>query len=118
MSSVREDTSEGPVQCSLGQSETTVFAHHPGLPALGCLSTQGESLTVSLGPMGVFRFLRLSLEEKVITEFQRGSFTPKKSLSVSSGEILFLILKVTRRCLSEASHYSLTIWCLQVSSLN
>lgn len=54
------------------------------------LSTQVEvSRTVSLGPMGVSHLLRLSLEEKVIIEFQRGSFTPKKSQSVSSGEILF-----------------------------
>lgn len=43
MFSVREDTSEGPVQCSLGQSETTVFAHHPGLPALTPLNTGRKS---------------------------------------------------------------------------
>lgn len=88
MFSVREDTSEAPVQCSLGQSETAVFAHLPGLPALPAPHRERGSHGFS-GAHGRFSLSQAFLEEKVITEFQQDPFTPEKSQSVASGEILF-----------------------------
>lgn len=90
------------------------------LPSPGCfppvpshITTGSHCLSGALGCFSPSQAFPRGAGDKDNCISQR-SFTPKKSQSVSSGERLFLILKVTCQCHSETSRYYLARPCLQV----